>query len=68
MTAQPKGRDIMAVFLFYNGDVVEQHIPDCPEDMGSDVVFSCFEKEVLAFDGGLIRQTKDIEKVVWSYC
>lgn len=68
MSDSPKGRDIMAVFHFYNGDVIEQKIPGCPEDKCDEVIFSCFEVEVAAFDNGVIRCTKDIEKVVWSYC
>ena len=70
MTDQPKGRDIMAVFHFYNGDVVEEKIPNCPEDEEEccNVIFFSLGKTWVAFGNGLIRQTKDIEKVVWSYC
>lgn len=64
----PKGRDIMAVFHFYNGDILEQKIPNCPEGREHNVLFVALGSPWSAFDNGIIRQTKDIEKVVWSYC
>jgi hypothetical protein len=65
---QPKGRDIMAVFTFYNGDVIEQKIVSTEHCEAVTNMGQCMAMKFIQFDNGVIRQTKDIEKVVWSYC
>lgn len=82
----PKGRDIMAVYTFYSGEVIQQkyfaktHFKDVYAPEGSiypvdieivpwDAALPDLESlKFLALDNGVIRQTKDVEKVVWSYC
>jgi hypothetical protein len=73
MNNPPKGRDIMAVYHFYSGEMVEQKYEgSCTKFDGLHVMrdgsIPDLESKFLHLDNGVIRQTKDIEKVVWSYC
>lgn len=76
----PKGRDIMAVYTFYSGEVVQQKYLATAEEsfcgLDKPMMVLHWDAELpklndstfIYLDSGIIRQTKDIEKIVWSYC
>lgn len=80
MPSPPKGRDIMAVYTFYSGEVIEQkyegYVRESPNAIGILPTLLTWDASLpdleslkfLALGNGVIRQTKDIEKVMWSYC